>query len=89
MDKEILNAIVSEMDFMDHATNVYRTAKYIIRQHLSIEVIDCIAVVYSNDTFFARTSLRDAQYEFLFASKGKGMEGKRVPSTVTTRTYVD
>ena len=88
MTKDDLKVIVKEMDFMRGATNVYRTNNYIIRQQLSIEVIDSITVIYSKDTFFARTKVRDAQYEFV-NSFAKCVNGKRVHASMTTRTYVD
>jgi hypothetical protein len=82
-------ALIDKMDFMQRATNVYRTKYYIVRQELSIEIIDAKTVVFSKDTFFARTKLRDAQYEFIHAFRANNVNGKRVPATMTVRTYVD
>lgn len=89
MTKEEYTQILAEMDFMKDACNVYRTEHYIIRQELSIEVIDAETVVYSKDTFFKRTKRRDAQFRFVYSFKDEKYKGKRVPATMTTRTYVD
>lgn len=88
MTREDCKTIVDEIDFIKDASNVYRTKNYIVRQILSIEVIDAATVVYSRDTFFKRTKLRNAQYNFIHNIQ-KGFNNKRVPATMTTRIYVD
>lgn len=88
MTKCELETTLGTIDFIKDASNVYRTKNYIVRQILSIEVIDAATVVYSRDTFFKRTKLRNAQYNFIHNIQ-KGFNNKRVPATMTTRIYVD
>jgi len=42
----------------------------------------------SEDTYFARTPARDADYEFAFKLR-KRLDGKRIRSASYTRQYVD
>ena len=89
MTKEDIKALIEEIDFVAKASNVYRTKNYIVRQELSVELINGKTFVLSKDTFFARTKLRDAQFEFVQAIKKASGDGRRVPATMTTRTYED
>ena len=74
--------------FLEDADNVYRTKRFIVTQVIDLEVNafhDNILV--SHDTYYLRTALRDAQYENAF--KGKyNLDGKRVPTGMSTRRYV-
>lgn len=76
-------------DFVINADNVYRTKNYIVRQ---VIVLDNTTVednsITSYDTFFKRTKLRDHQYELLHADK-VNINGKRLPSTMCSKKYVD
>ena len=76
-------------DFMVDAMNVYRTRDYIVKQVIGISYSDVenIAVI-SNDTFYRRTKKRDREYERIFWER-KQINGKRIPSTMYARTYVD
>lgn len=76
-------------DFMVDALNVYRTRDYIVKQVIGIKYSDVenIAVI-SNDTFYRRTKKRDREYERIFWER-KQINGKRIPSTMYARTYVD
>ena len=76
-------------EFIIGATNVYRTKKYIVKQVIGIQY-DCreTNVVYSRDTFYRRTPERDKEYEILFCLR-RDVNGKRLPSTMYARTYVD
>lgn len=76
------------IDFMNKASNVYRTPKYIIRQVIGIIDEDGDTELLSLDTFFRRTPERDAIYEALF-EKRILLNGRRLPSTITEREYVD
>lgn len=76
-------------DFIKGATNVYRTREFIVRQVLGIQY-DCEQgnVVFSRDTFYRRTPERDKEYEILFCRR-KRIDGKRLPSMMYARTYID
>lgn len=76
-------------DFIIDADNVYRTKNYIIKQIL---VVDNKPVeensIMSYDTFYKRNKKRDKQYEIVFSDKTH-INGKRLPSTMCSRKYVD
>ena len=76
-------------DFMVDAMNVYRTREFIVKQVIGIKHSDVenLAVI-SNDTFYRRTKKRDREYERIFSER-KQINGKRIPSTMYARTYVD
>ena len=76
-------------DFMVDAMNVYRTRDFIVKQVIGIKYSDVenIAVI-SNDTLYRRTKKRDREYERIFWER-KQINGKRIPSTMYARTYVD
>lgn len=76
-------------DFMIDAMNVYRTRDYIVKQVVGVKLSDVENnVVLSHDTFYRRTKKRDCEYELIFC-KRKHIDGKRIPSTMYARTYVD
>ena len=76
-------------DCLEEASNVYRTKHYIVEQVLGINdnEVEC-AQLCSHDTFYRRTRKRDAEYEEMFRSR-KRIDGKRLPSTMSSRKYVD
>lgn len=76
-------------DFIKGATNVYRTREFIVRQVLGIQY-DCKQgnVVFSRDTFYRRTPERDKEYEILLCMRMR-IDGKRLPSMMYARTYID
>ena len=75
-------------DFMQGATNVYRTKDFIVKQVIGIQYSTSENnVTFSHDTFYRRTRKRDAEYEILFCQR-KNTDGKRLPSTMYARTYV-
>ena len=70
------------------AANVYRTRYYIVEQILSVQDDNVeSAELCSHDTFIRRTKKRDAQYEKLFCGR-KRIDGKRLPTTMSSRKYV-
>lgn len=86
----MIDVRVNKIDFMNDATNLYRTKEYIVRQKLSItESTVKMPLVISVDTYFKRTKERDAQYEFLLISRKDLIDGKRVKASAYTRFYVD
>ncbi len=83
MDKQLLP------EFLIDADNVYRTKYFIVKQKIGIQK-DCEQnnVVFSHDTYYRRTLLRDLEYEIAFKHK-KQMNGKRLPTTMYARVYVE
>lgn len=81
---------VNSVDFMNDATNLYRTKDFIVRQKISItESTVKMPIVISVDTYFKRTKERDEQYEFLLISRKDLINGKRVKASAYTRFYKD
>lgn len=80
---------MNQPDFMVNADNVYRTRDYIVKQvigvNLDAQMDNCIC---SQDTFYARTPLRDKQYEEIL-SKRFNPDGRRLKSAMYSRQYVD
>ena len=81
--------IIATMDFMVNASNVYRTKDYIVKQeiHIGTDGYDTNQVV-SVDTYYKRTPKRELAYKSLFADR-KRINGRRLPSTMYTRTYIE
>ena len=79
------------MEFIHEAHNVYRTSEFIVKQKLinSFNEKTMITRLVSEDTYYVRTEKRDAEYEILFADRGKEINGKRIHSSMYTRKYVD
>lgn len=76
-------------EFMDNAVNVYRTKDFIVKQVIGIQYdIEENNVVFSHDTFYRRTPERDMEYEILFCRR-HNLDGKRLPSTMYARTYIE
>lgn len=76
-------------EFVNNATNVYRTRDFIVKQVIGIQC-DGVEnnVVFSRDTFYRRTKKRDAEYELIYCSR-KNINGKRLPTTMYSREYID
>ena len=69
--------------------NVYRTRNYIVRQRIQIQVTASGSkLMYSADTYYARTKQRDIIFEKFFAGY-KPKDGKRIKTAMYTRTYID
>ena len=81
--------IVAKMDFMVNASNVYRTKDFIVKQeiHIGTDGYDTNQVV-SVDTYYKRTPEREVAYKAVFKDR-KRINGRRLPSTMYTRTYVE
>lgn len=75
-------------EFIVDADNVYRTKHYIVKQILNLETCNNENnQIISFDTFYLRTKLRDKQYELIYYSK-QNLNGKRLPSTMSSRKYI-
>lgn len=76
-------------DFLQNATNVYRTEKFIVKQNIGILYHEKLYnVLFSFDTYYRRTPQRDMDYELSF-HKRQPPNGKRIPTAMHTRIYVD
>ena len=76
------------IDMFENATNVYRTKKYIVKQIVNYKVHkEFHNVLYSQDTFYKRTYLRDKYYESKFKDK-IDIDGKRLKTACSSRKYV-
>lgn len=77
------------LDFIKNATNVYRTKNFIVKQVIGIQYSGVENnVVFSRDTYYARTKKRDAEYELVYCSR-RNVNGKRLPATMYSREYID
>ena len=75
--------------FMENADNVYRTRDYIVRQIIGVNFdAEMDNGIFSQDTFFARTPVRDKQFEATFA-KRFNLDGRRMKSSMYSRQYID
>ena len=78
-----------EPDFMEGAMNVYRTEEYIVKQVFCVKYSDVEDnAVLSHDTYYTRTIDRDFDYDEIF-QKRRNIDGKRIPSNMYSRRYVD
>lgn len=75
-------------EFIRNANNVYRTKNFIVKQEIAIGCDSVgMSAVLSRDTFYARTTVRDMEYEAYF-SRRRYINGKRLPSTIYYRKYI-
>ena len=75
-------------EFMRNANNVYRTKNFIVKQEIAIGCDSVgMSAVLSRDTFYARTTVRDMEYEAYFLRR-RYINGKRLPSTIYSRKYI-
>lgn len=76
-------------EFTKEATNVYRTENYIVKQCIGVKYGYAENnVVFSHDTYYLRTKQRDREYENYYFDR-KNINGKRLPTTMYARRYVD
>lgn len=76
-------------EIFENATNVYRTKKYIVKQIISYKTHNELHnVLFSQDTFYKRTYLRDKYYESKYKNK-IDINGKRLKTACSTRKYID
>ena len=77
------------LDMLLDADNVYRTKNFIVAQTLGIHASEEEDnQVISVDTYYRRTLKRDLAYRMAFQEK-TNIDGKRLPSTMYSRTYID
>lgn len=76
-------------DFLYDADNVYRTKKYIVKQRVSLQRSESEDnVLISYDTYYLRNPKRDLAYN-IFNSRKKKSEGRRIPTMLYSRRYVN
>lgn len=76
-------------DFLYEANNVYRTKHYIVKQIIGVRCSEQENnVIFSFDTFYRRTAKRDKAYEKRFRER-KNVNGRRLPTTMYARTYIE
>ena len=81
--------MMQNKEMFENATNVYRTRKYIVKQIINYKVHNEFNnVLYSQDTFYKRTYLRDRYYESRYENKIDA-NGKRIKTACSARKYVD
>ena len=81
--------INNDRDFLYDANNVYRTENFIVKQVIGVRLSDELNnVVFSFDTYYHRTKKRDKIYEKAFRER-KNIDGKRLPTTMYARTYIE
>ena len=74
-------------EFLKGASNVYRTRHFIVRQRLGLLYNDEESnQLISRDTYYSRTTERDAEYEIRFKKRIK-IDGKRIRTNVIVREY--
>lgn len=79
-----------EFDFLQNADNVYRTENYIIKQKVHICRNSAKEVqIMSEDTYYLRTFKRDCEYESVFRAERSNLDGKRFPTTMHIKRYVE
>ena len=74
-------------DFVQDATNIYRTKRFIVKQRLTVahQGMESAKLV-SMDTYYLRTSKRDALYDSIFG-ENRDLNGKRIPAMSYFRSY--
>ncbi len=72
-----------------HVNNIYRTRKYIVCQSIGFTRCNNTSfnATISTDTFYLRTPERDREYELLTIDYPYA-DGKRIPTTMSIRKYV-
>lgn len=82
--------MISFLDSVQGASNVYRTKDFIVCQKLSfIRLSARNLLIMSEDIYFLRSEKRDYEYEFIFKPRGSKIDGKRIHTASYTRIYVD
>ena len=79
----------SFLDELELASNAYRTKEYIVTQRITFRSNKTEGtMVLSVDTFYKRTKEREVIYERLFGQR-YDIDGKRVKTTMSSRSYVE
>ena len=77
------------LDLFAGADNVYLTPNYIVIQQIIVTEVGLKeAEIVSYDTYIRRSKSRDFAYHLSYHDK-QVFCGRRLPSTLYTRTYID
>ena len=77
------------LDLFAGADNVYLTPNYIVIQQIIVTEVGLKeAEIISYDTYIRRTKFREFAYHLSYHDK-QVFCGRRLPSTLYTRTYID
>ena len=81
--------MLSFIDELEVANNVYRTQDYIVTQEISVRENEFDGpMIVSVDVFYKRTKERDAMYEKTFENRIH-IDGKRIHGSMYSRRYID
>ena len=77
------------VDELQLASNAYRTRNYIVTQRILFRQTEADgSMIMSVEVFYKRTKERDTVFEKVFEHRVK-VDGKRLHSTMYTRSYVE
>lgn len=77
------------VDELELANNAYRTKNYIVTQRILFRQTEADgSMIMSVEVFYKRNQERDTIYEKVFENRVK-VDGKRLHSTMYTRSYVE
>ena len=77
-----------KIDFLEDATNVYRTKNYIIKQKIYIKTdIFCNILLFSQDFYYLRTKHRDFGFDIMFRNRSN-IDGHRLHSNSYLKKYI-
>lgn len=77
------------VDELELANNAYRTKNYIVTQRILFRQTEADgSMIMSMEVFYKRNQERDTIYEKVFENRVK-VDGKRLRSTMYTRSYVE
>lgn len=84
-----IRAQIAKNDLFCGATNVYLTDRYLVKQRVSLMANGTgQSMMMSEDTYYARTPMRDALYRAKFCRGDNFTRGKRITTAMHTRKYV-
>ena len=77
------------VDELQLASNAYRTKNYIVTQRIMFRQTEADgSMIMSIEVFYKRNKERDTVFEKVFENRVK-VDGKRLHSTMYTRSYVE
>ena len=77
------------VDELELANNAYRTKNYIVTQRIMFRQTETDgSMIMSVEVFYKRNKERDTVFEKVFENRVK-VDGKRLHSTMYTRSYVE
>ncbi|MBQ4268929.1 MAG: hypothetical protein IJB97_04700 [Clostridia bacterium] len=81
--------MLSLVDELELSSNAYRTKNYIVTQRIMFRQTEADGAMIMNvEVFYKRNKERDTIYEKVFSNRIK-LDGKRLHTTMYTRSYVE